>query len=172
MLFVRGWHKPLCPYGHPRTRGANRWFCRECNKLRSRRRRRAVRYCACGAKIHRVPGRHHTRCLNCRKGRTMPRTCPGYGRHECGKRITLGQRCGPCQIAVQYQRQFDETPSAPGPKVCGLAVRGKVCLEALLFQVNRAGETIVWCPTHGERRMPVIRPGQPGYPNERLREAS
>jgi hypothetical protein len=35
----------------------------------------------------------------------------------------------------------------------------------LLFQVDRAGRTVTWCPRHGERRMLVIRPGELGHPN-------
>jgi hypothetical protein len=94
------------------------------------------------------------------------RRCLGYVGYACLQVVRRKSRCEPCRerYAEQVAQRTEETPVEPGPKMCALPVRGGICREIMLFQVDRAGLTVLWCPTHGERPMPVIRPGDPDYP--------
>lgn len=101
------------------------------------------------------------------KRKAQLKRCLGYLGHQCLQVVRRKSRCEPCREKhrAKVEAQADDTPPEPGPKMCALPVRGGVCREIMLFQVNRAGLTVLWCPTHGERLMPVIRPGDPDYPS-------
>jgi hypothetical protein len=90
--------------------------------------------------------------------------CQGYPGHQCLQVVRHKSRCEPCREKhTDAVAQTDHGPR-PGPKMCALPVRGGLCTEVLLFQVNREGRLVTWCPTHGERVPQVIRPGSVGYP--------
>jgi hypothetical protein len=91
------------------------------------------------------------------------RVCLGYTGYTCTQIMGRKLRCGYCREKY-FELLRQEAPIEPGPKQCALPVRGGICTEIVLFQVNRAGLTVLWCPTHGERVMPVIRPGAKEYP--------
>ena len=94
------------------------------------------------------------------------RVCAGHEGHVCLKPVRKGQRCGTCQAAHQREVEYAmlSAPVEPGPKMCPVVRRGQHCGEALLFQVNRDGRLVTWCPVHGEKIPAVIRPTDSGYP--------
>jgi hypothetical protein len=131
------------------------------------------KYCERGFQIG--AGRKQTYCsrrcakqssADKKRGRRAPlKPCSEPG---CTAKVRQHSRCGPCQIAYQRRVELESEakPIEPGPKVCGLLVRGGVCWQPIRNQVNRDGLAVIWCLTHGERIAPRYHPGDPGYPEE------
>lgn len=106
------------------------------------------------------PDGYRNDCKTCRRKRYIKRERTKLSFcSDCGVETEGRVYCETHRAIRQAlkERAFEESPP-PSPAVCGLSQYGKTCPEVVADTCDREGRGVIYCPKHGYRLAPVIRP--------------